>query len=171
MQARSRANRPETMLTIHRLYLAAGGKTPIRLDELYDFAKQGGLWSPPPSDARKKFRQDMARAMREDYFVDRSGRTVRKQHATRVREMNEEGKMVQKSLWDDIDTGPRDHIAAAVQLRRKQIVGDCKQIKNDVDHFNEERPKEKPIQVLYDFTDEMIEADLPTVYMPEKKKG
>jgi hypothetical protein len=158
----------EQMLAIHRQYLAAGGTTPVRLDELYDYAKQAGLWSPPPSDARKRFRQDMARALREDYFVDGAGRTVRRQHAIKVKEMNDEGKMVQKSLWDDIDTGPREHIAAAVQLRRKQIVGDCKQLKNDADHFNDERPKEKPIVLLFDFTDDLIELDQPTTYMPDR---
>jgi len=159
----------ERMLAIHRQYLAAGGKTPVRLDELYDFARQSGLWAPPPSDARKRFREDMAQALREDYFTDRAGRTVRRQHAIKIKEENDEGKMVQKSLWDDIDTGTREHIATACQLRRKQIVGDCKQLKNDADHFNDERPKEKPIRMLWDFTDDLVEADQPTIYMPDKK--
>lgn len=159
----------EQMPAIHRQYLAAGGATPVRLDDLYCFAKQSGLWSPPPSDAAKRFREDMARALREDYFADRAGRNVRRQHATKVKEMNYEGKMVQKSLWDDIDTGPREHTAAAVQLRRKQIVGDCKQLKNDADHFNDERPKEKPVALLFDLTDDLIELDQPTIYMQDQK--
>ena len=43
--------------------------------------------------------------------------------------------------------------------RRKGIVSDCFQIKQDVDHFNETRGGERPIQMVIDFTDDVSEME------------
>jgi hypothetical protein len=66
------------------------------------------------------------------------------------------------SVRDDIDTAPREHIANAFRVRRGQIVGDCQQLKNDADHRNDEHPEEPPFIPLFDFTDDVTEAGLPS---------
>lgn len=38
----------------------------------------------------------------------------------------------------------------AFQQRRQQIVGDCRQLKLDVESFNENRCLDNPIQVVFD---------------------
>ena len=46
-------------------------------------------------------------------------------------------------------------ILAAVsrgQQRRHQIVGDCRQLKMDVDSYNQNRTPDQPIQMIFDFT-------------------
>lgn len=43
--------------------------------------------------------------------------------------------------------------------RRKAIVDDCFQIKQDVDHFNEVNPSEIPIPMVLDFTDDVAEME------------
>lgn len=58
----------------------------------------------------------------------------------------------------------------AFQLRRRQIVGDCKQLKTDVDSFNDNHPAEKPIQLLLDFADDVAEASQPTDYRPRNPR-
>lgn len=151
----------EQLRRIHKQYIAAGGRLPVRLDDLYDFACTNGLWLPQPSDARKKFCKEMSRALREDYFTDDKGRTVRRNLAALHTETDENGKKVRKSLWDDIDTAPRPHIENAFRVRRGQIVGDCQQLKNDADHRTEVRSDEAPHRLLFDFTDDLAEADLP----------
>ena len=73
-------------------------------------------------------------------------------------------------LWDDIRSASREFIERAFQLRRRQIVGDCKQLKTDVDSFNDNRPEQAPIQLLLDFTDDVAEANQPTEYRPRKPR-
>jgi len=46
----------------------------------------------------------------------------------------------------------------AFRQRRIQIVGDCRQLKNDVDSYNESHEKVPPIPMLFDFTDDLEEA-------------
>ncbi len=43
--------------------------------------------------------------------------------------------------------------------RRKSISDDCFQIKQDVDHFNDEHPDEEPILMIIDFTDDVAEME------------
>jgi len=92
--------------------------------------------------------------MREEYITDPQGRRVRAKHAARVLDHGE-----QKMLWDDIRMASRDHMHRAFQLRRNQIVGDCRQLKTDVDSFNENANLETPIQMVFDFRRDLEELE------------
>jgi hypothetical protein len=46
----------------------------------------------------------------------------------------------------------------AFRQRRIQIVGDCRQLKRDVDSYNDANPKLPEIPMLFDFTDDLDEA-------------
>ncbi len=67
------------------------------------------------------------------------------------------------SLWADMDDerAPRDHFVRSFAQRRQQIVGDCYQLKTDVDVYNAKDPAQKPIQVQLDFTYDVEELQLP----------
>jgi hypothetical protein len=54
----------------------------------------------------------------------------------------------------------RKHMETAFQQRRQSIVGDCKQLKNDLDSYNENFNTATPIQIIFDFTDDLEEAAL-----------
>jgi len=47
----------------------------------------------------------------------------------------------------------------AFAQRRQQIVGDCHQLKVDVDCYNDFRPTEEPIQFVLDFTMDIMEIE------------
>lgn len=47
----------------------------------------------------------------------------------------------------------------AFQQRRQQIVGDCKQLKADVDSYNDLDPYAKPIQIVFNFTMDLAEIE------------
>jgi len=47
----------------------------------------------------------------------------------------------------------------ALQQRRSQIVGDCKQLKTDTDSYNENENAGEPIQMVLDFTRDVEEAE------------
>ena len=77
--------------------------------------------------------------------------------------MSEGGR--QFTLWADIDTAPRAHMERAFAQRRQQIVGDCYQLKTDVDCYNDSHPAEHPIQIILDFTKDVEE--LHSLYYDE----
>lgn len=125
-------------------------------DSTHDIAKWAvnkGLWRPQPSVVIDQCANHLARAMREEHIVDPQGRLVRAKH---VAKMERNGEQV--ALWEDIRTASRQHMEIALKQRRQQIVGDCKQLKTDVDSFNENRNLGKPIQMVFDFTLDLEES-------------
>jgi len=65
----------------------------------------------------------------------------------------------QTNIWDDIRTAPRSHMQAAFGQRRNQIVGDCRQLKADVDSYNDAHEGDFPIQLSLDFTRDIAELE------------
>lgn len=61
----------------------------------------------------------------------------------------------------DDPNAPHDHFVKSFGQRRQQIVGDCHQLKTDVDVYNDKRQPEEPVQVILDFTLDVEELDLP----------
>jgi len=47
----------------------------------------------------------------------------------------------------------------AVANRRNQILGECRQLKTDVDSYNERKLPARPIQVSFDFTIDFEELE------------
>jgi hypothetical protein len=117
-----------------------------------------------PARLRQMCARDLTDAMREEYITDGQGRPVRKLHAARMPDVDDEGRETQRTLWADIDTAPKEFMEVAFQQRREQIVGDCRQLNNDVEYYNDKRPTEKPIRMLWDFTDDVEEGNMPDEY-------
>ena len=47
----------------------------------------------------------------------------------------------------------------AFQQRRQQIVGDCRQLKADVDGYNENYNDALRVQIVFDFTEDVEELE------------
>ena len=92
--------------------------------------------------------------MREDYYVDPQGRNVRAKHVARYGS----GKQ-QLILWDDIRTAPQNHMQIAFTQRREQIVGDCRQLKRDVDSYNDNNAEGSEIQLVFNFENDLAEIE------------
>jgi len=136
-------------------YREAEQKWPASKHAIAEWAIGEGLWEPPPREAIDRLADQLARAMAEEYHTDPEGRSVRSKHAARVRGDDRQMAWV----WDDLRTASRPHMAAAFQQRRSQIVGDCTQLKTDVDSYNENRNPGVPIQLSLDFTRDVAEAE------------
>ncbi len=126
---------------------------------------QTGRWEAPPDVTIRQCREDVARAMREQYIRDDRGRSVRAKHVARLTQGGQ-----QRHMWADIRRTNREFMETALQQRRCQIVGDCRQLKFDADYYNDANPDEEPIQMFFDFTDELEQAELPTEYPPKKPR-
>ena len=137
-------------------------RKPFDLHEVYAWAKENGLWAPPIDLAERKFVEEASSALREEYITAENGDKVRYYHAvTRGR---------QGSLWANLDTGPKDHLFEGFKQRRKQSLGDCRQLKADIDHCNRKRFVESPIQMSFNFDADLAEEEAYKKMKAEEKK-
>ena len=134
-------------------YMESGQAWPASTHDIAKWAVNKGLWRPQPSAVIDQCANQLAKAMREEHIIDPQGRLVRAKH---VAKMERNGEQV--ALWEDIRTASRQHMEIALKQRRQQIVGDCKQLKTDMDSFNENRNPGKPIQMVFDFTLDLEES-------------
>lgn len=144
----------EQMQAIFDRFTEEVGSAPVSLDEVAAWAIERGLYRPAPRDIVKICRDALADSLRQEKRIDAKGRKYRAKHSIRTWI---EGQ--QLSLWADIDTAPRSFLEKSFGQRRKAIVDDCFQIKQDVEHFNDEHPEEEPIQMIIDFTDDVAEME------------
>ncbi len=125
-------NYNEQMQNIWKKYEKAGMSVPAQPRDVAAWAIQNKLWEPKKADVISRCAEDLSKALREEYRVDKKGRRYRAKHAVRLYESG-----VQYTLWADIDSAPRSHMEKAFAQRRKQVVGDCYQLKTDVDYYTQ----------------------------------
>ena len=99
----------------------------------------------------------MAQALRAEYKTDPKGRRYRVNHAVRVSKSG-----VQYTFWATMGYTPHDHMEKAFGQRREQIVGDCTQLKTDVDVYNDMTKAGqvvRKVQLILNFTDDVAERE------------
>ncbi len=133
-------------------YIESGEEWPATSHQIAKYAIENHLWEAQKLTVIDLCAEQLARAMREEYIHDPQGRVVRAKHAARV--AGEQGV-----LWADIRTASREHMVIALQQRRQQIVGDCRQLKADSDSYNENYNTGKQIKMIFDFTDDVAELE------------
>lgn len=127
---------------------------PATTRDIAQWAMTAKRWAPQPGSLVEQCAEELSRAMREEHITDAQGRSVRAKHAARIKEGAK-----QVTLWADIRTAGRDHMVRAFQQRRRQILGDCRQLKADADSYNENRMATESIQVVFDFTVDLAELE------------
>ncbi len=128
--------------------------------EVAEWAYRRGLHKPNVKTVIDAIAADIAQVFREEYRTDERGRRYRAKHAATQKMGNKT-----LSLWGDIDDphAPHEHFQKSFQQRRQQIVGDCFQLKTDVDVYNDNRQPVTPIQVVLDFSLDVEELQLAYV--------
>lgn len=123
-----------------------------------EWAYERGLHKPSVRTVVEAIAADISQYLREEYRTSPDGQRYRAKHA--VRSKSGDRTM---SLWADIDDErvPREHFVKSFAQRRQQIVGDCFQLKTDVDVYNDKFSGQPPIQVPLDFSLDVEELQLP----------
>ncbi|MCI0664794.1 MAG: hypothetical protein L0220_27340 [Acidobacteria bacterium] len=166
---KSRSANHGEMMRIVDAWRKQGGTWPAPIREIVNFALKNGLYN-VEARIRNMCAADLAKAMREEYIRDGKRRPVRKLHAARITKNDETGQPKQLVMWDDIDFASRDFMEVAFKGRRLQIVGECKQLHNDVEYFNNRKKTiTEPIQLCFDFRYDIEEANMPDEYIPVRK--
>jgi hypothetical protein len=136
-------------------YRKEGNRWPATMDEVADWVVGERRYDLTAPRLKKLVARELAQAMREEYITDEKGRRVRAKHPARFRRNGR-----QLMLWDDIRTASRRHMENAFQVRRRRIATECKQVKTDVDSYNDAHPEDPPIQMPLDFTYDVEEMEL-----------
>ena len=165
MRPAIRRKQSSQMLSIAQLYLAAGGTEPIDLDALAIFAINEGHWTKRGVSPKQLCKKAFSRAFREQYHDDPQGRQVRTYHAA-CRVVQGE----QHVFWGDMRTAPGEHTEDAFSQRRRQIVGDCVQLKLDVDSFNDNNTEGRHYQLPLDFSEDVEDRLQPDKYIPTQPR-
>lgn len=128
------------------------GHLPRSAREATEWAVKQGILSLPKIDPYDVLAHEMAKALREEYGVDIKGRKYRMNHAIRVTKNG-----IQHTLWAMMGVAPHEHMEKAFAQRREQVIGDCLQLKTDVDVYNDMNKANPPIQIVLDFTEDVME--------------
>ncbi len=142
----------EQLQSVWRKYEAEHGSVPATAREAVSWGVRRGMIDLPEVDPLDKLASDMSTALREEYAVDKEGRRYRVNHAVRVSKGG-----VQYTFWAIMKDAPREHMQKAFIQRREQIVGDCVQLNTDVEAYNGIHIEQRPIQMLFDFRDDIDE--------------
>jgi hypothetical protein len=145
-------------------YRKSGETWPTTAKHIAAWALRQGHWKPPQKNLISQCALEISAAMRQEFFTDPQGRRVRRKHAFRDVHELLDGTHEQLFLWIDVLDAPTDQVEMAFQYSRKLIVGDCKQLKNDVDSFNDNNKEGAYIEVDFDFKPDLEEAEQPTTY-------
>ena len=141
----------EQLLRIRDEYRAEHDNAPATAREMADWAIAEGKYRLPHSAANRKCAEELAEAMRLDFFTS-GGRRIRAMHSfTREK---------QGGLWDHVRTISPENMAISVAQRRNGVVGEVKQIKRDLDFFNELHPDRPPLQTSFNFEPDLADAGL-----------
>ncbi len=143
---------------IERYQAEMGGDGLLDPHAVAEWAYQRGLHKPSIRTVVSAIAADISQFFREEYRINGAGQRYRAKHAARIKKGDKT-----MSLWADMDdaSAPRDHFVRSFAQRRQQIVGDCFQLKTDVDVYNEKNTEQRPIQVPLDFTLDVEELQLP----------
>jgi hypothetical protein len=141
----------DQLLKIVEDYRAAGCPWPATREQIAEWAVANERYQLMRGMAVSQCAERLGRAMGLEHVRDKKGRNVRKYYAARIRE---NGQIVMK--WDDWNA-PRPFMEVAAANRRNQILGQCWQVKNDMDSYSERRCQDQPIQMDFNFNIDLEE--------------
>lgn len=145
-------------------YRAEGNPWPADSKTVAAWMVQHKHWEPQRKTAIDILAPQISRALREEYVTDPQGRRVRKNHAIRETIERPDGQHEQMTLWVSLDVATPEQMQTAFQQRRHQILGDCRQLKTDVDSYNDNNTDRACVQMVFDFTEDLEELEMPEQY-------
>jgi hypothetical protein len=147
----------DQLIKIVEDYRASGQPWPASREQIAEWAVEHERYQLTRGMAVSQCAEKISRAMGLEHIRDRKGRSVRKYYAARIRE---NGQLVMK--WDDLNA-ERPFMEVAAANRRNQVLGQCWQLKQDMDSYSERRCPDRPIQIDFNFNVDLEELELNEV--------
>ena len=136
-------------------YETAHSHLPTSTRQVYAWAVSKGILKLPQLDALDVGAEQMAQALRAELKTDATGRRYRVNHAVRATKGG-----VQHTFWGVLGFAGHEHMEKAFGQRREQIIGDCSQLKTDVDVYNDlNKGQRSEFQLVLDFSEDVAERE------------
>lgn len=165
MGNRTKLTRKEHLQQLKDAYRASGEPWPAEAAVIASWAIRTQRARYSPKSQVQMLAREMQAAWREEYYTDPQNRRVRKNHAFKVSVNGPEG-VTQRTLWCDIETAEPRQMHLSLQQRRRQIVGDCTQLKIDAESYSDNNKHGASIQLSFNFEPDLIELEQDTEYNP-----
>lgn len=133
-------------------YRACGEAWPATRDQIAEWAVANERYQLTRGMAVRQCADHLTRAMRLEHVKDERGRSIRRYYAARVREDDNQLRI----KWDDLNA-PRDFMEISSANRRNHILGECRQLKDDMDSYSERICPYNPIQIDFNFNVDLEE--------------
>ena len=144
----------QRMQAVIRQFKMETGTTEVDMGDVADWAIAHGWRLPKRIPPRDMLAKEFARAARDEMrHDDRTGRPYRANHAVPTTDQNGQTSF----RWVDIDEAPRAPMLKSLMRRREQIISDGLQLSFDAEHWNRINPREQPIAIPLDFTEDVEE--------------
>jgi hypothetical protein len=144
-------NYTKQMQQIVQEYRVSGQPWPATAREIGAWAIGESKWIMPATAVLNRCSQDVAEAMGEIHSTV-SGRRTRVLYPATYQRQG-----VLSTVWDDLRTAPRTHMALSFQQHRRKIVGECRELDTARLSWNDLHPQEAPLQISFDFTIDLAE--------------
>jgi len=155
----------ELLQELAERYRQSGQEWPATARQIAAWVIGEGLWKPQPKSIVGQCAAEIAAAMRQEFFTDPQGRRVRKKHVFRDGKTLLDGTWEQLGFrWLNIDDATEDQAMLIFQYERRMVIGDCRQLKTDVDSYNDNNKHNAYIEICFDFGDDLAELEQEAVY-------
>jgi hypothetical protein len=102
----------------------------------------------------------VSEALRTKYIKAPNGQRVRQHHSVRYKETLTDGSHRRLVVWYQMEFAPPNFMYESFQQRRAGVGDELWQLKQDVDYYNEYINKAAPIQIVFDFREDMEERGM-----------
>ena len=160
----------ENLLRLYKQAHPSDDESLIEPHRVADWAIAEGQWNSEPISPEQRLRREIANFLRHESFVDSEGRNVRANVAVVVDEATPTGRQ-RRSRWYPLHQAPPEHMRVSVQLRRNQALDDVKQLRMDIDSYNDHNIHEAVVDPPdFNFNTDIEESMLPTTYPDDVDK-
>jgi hypothetical protein len=154
----------EQLWDITAQYRLSGEKWPATAKDIAAWAIRSKLWQPQPRKLIDQCASEIAAAMREEFITDPQGRRIRKNYVIRDAKEMKEGRWEQMPLWVVGTEASAEQMELAFRYKRRLILGDCVQLRTEIDSYNENNRHGAYINMCFDFGADLAELAQPVEY-------
>ena len=156
----------EYLQDFFRRYQQETGKSPVPLRRVAAWMIDNDLYESKPFDLIGQCARDLRTALRQEFILGENGHHIRKWHHARLSEdMLMDGvEQLELDRWADIEIAEPPFMHIAFQQRRRGIVGDCKQLKVDMDWWNARHEPIEQLEFSFNIDQDLRELEQPDYY-------
>lgn len=157
----------EALQDIVNDYIADGQPWPAGKRDIAAWAVRKGRWNAQPKSLIDQCADELGEAMRAEMERDPQGRTVHAKHCAKIKEMDDNGNLVQKTLWFDNQTRTTRLMRVSLLQWRNGILGECRQHRIEQESFNDNTSDGGHIDIPLNFEPDLLDSTQDTEYNPD----